>query len=71
MYTLVVTICFIYWTQRNHGLCSEGVYLELNTFLDPESNPRPFNLEPTALTVIPPCSGEIHIYAMKMSIITI
>ena len=33
------------------------MYLELNAFLDWESNPGPFVLEPTALTVIPPYSG--------------
>ena len=45
--------------RRNHqyGLRFEDVYLELNAFPDRETNPRPFNLEPTALTVIPPCFG--------------
>ena len=33
------------------------MYLELSTFPDLESNPGPFDLEPIALTVIPPCIG--------------
>ena len=31
------------------------MYLELNAFPDQISNPGPFDLEPIALTVIPPC----------------
>ena len=52
--------CLIYWTWRNHqyGLHLEDVYLELNAFPDRELNPEPLDLEPTALTVIPPCFGN-------------
>ena len=49
----------IYWTRRNHqyGLRLEDVYLELNAFPNRESNPGPFDLELTVLTVVPPCFG--------------
>ena len=41
------------------------VYLEPNAFHDRESNPGPFDLEPTVLTVIPPC---FVIFNLKMLI---
>ena len=45
--------------RRDHqyGLHLEDVYLELSTFPDLKSNPGPFDLEPIALTAIPPCIG--------------
>ena len=51
------TDLWLYWTRHNHqyGLRLEEVYLELNAFPDWDSNPEPFDLEPTALTIIPPC----------------
>ena len=54
----------IYWTWHNHQyrLRFEDVYLELNAFTDRESNPGPFDLELTVLTVIPPCFGELICY---------
>ena len=50
--------------RRNHQywLRLEDLYLELNVYLDPESNPGPFDLEPTAITVIPQCFGKIGLY---------
>ena len=65
--------CLIYWTRRNHqyGLRLEDMYLELNAFPDLESNSGPFDLEPTALTVIPPCFSLFIIWITIICLRTI
>ena len=43
-----------------YGLSFEDMHLELNAFPDRESNPGPFDLQPTVLTVIPLCFGLFY-----------
>ena len=51
--------------NHQYRLRLEDVYLELNAFPDLESNPGPFDLEPTALIVIPPCFGPYLLFETK------
>ena len=44
----------------------EDVFLEPNAFPDRELNPGHFDLEPTVLTVIPPCFGLIKCCIMEI-----